>query len=423
MKILLLQICFLLPFLLGAADLRDLLNVPAETFWERDAAALQKSAGVPFASGTKDRKSIRYPVKKKQTTGKLLWLDQPVCEVVCSLTSPGGKLQAMEISIYNRGDAGGMPERDFKRLREQTELEIGKLSGSSTPPERDRMRMARETVFSRTWQGNGVRWQLLWCESDRGPEYLTLKVLHPSLPVEKLRKAVQAAADKKKLPERVVKNPDGSLHLPIPMIDQGDKGYCAAATVARVIRYYGGDVDQNQLAQIIGTDARFGTSVRELLKKLEREKQMLNVRTRMLYEFQEFNSINDIRKFVSRYNRAARSAKRKSIRIEDHIRTSGRQRILDLNSLNREIDQEVYREMRLKDKDLPKFRREVENALRRGLPVLWMIPGHIRLIVGIDPKQDQLFYSDSWGSGHEMKKMPVKEAFVLTHRIFVLEPR
>ena len=138
MKILLLQICFLLPFLLGAADLRDLLNVPAETFWERDAAALQKSAGVPFASGTKDRKSIRYPVKKKQTTGKLLWLDQPVCEVVCSLTSPGGKLQAMEISIYNRGDAGRMPDRDFKRLREQTELEIGKLSGSSTPPARDR---------------------------------------------------------------------------------------------------------------------------------------------------------------------------------------------------------------------------------------------------------------------------------------------
>ena len=30
------------------------------------------------------------------------------------------------------------------------------------------------------------------------------------------------------------------------------------------------------------------------LKKLEREKQMLNVRTRMLYEFQEFNNINDI---------------------------------------------------------------------------------------------------------------------------------
>ena len=79
--------------------------------------------------------------------------------------------------------------------------------------------------------------------------------------------------------------------------------------------------------------------------------------------------------------------------------------------------------MRLRDRDLAKFRREVQTAIRSGLPVLWMIPGHIRLIVGVDPQGDSIFYSDSWGSGHEMKKMAVQEAFILTHRIFVLKPR
>ncbi len=422
MKFLVLLCASMFFCLLDAADLQTLLTPPDGTFWERDAAALTKSAGVSFRWGSRDRKSIRYAIPEGQT-GKLQWLDRPVCEVICNFDSPGGKLQSMEISIYNRGDAGAMPDRDFRRLRDRAEEEIGRLSGCSEPPERDRMHMARETVFSRIWHGSEVRWQLLWCESDRGAEYLTLKVLSSSIPVEKLRKAVQAEADKKSLPARVIKGEDGSLQLEVPMIDQGDKGYCAAATAARVIRYYGGDVDQNQLAQMLGTDAQFGTSFRGMLKKLEQEKSMLNVRTQVVYEFQEFNSINEIRKFVSRYNRAARSAKKEPIRLEDHIRTSGRQWIWDIRSICEAFDKEVYREMRLKDKDLPKFRQEVQTMIRRGLPILWMIPGHIRLIVGIAPKQDQIFYSDSWGSGHELKKMSVTDAFVLTLRIFVLIPR
>ena len=150
---------------------------------------------------------------------------------------------------------------------------------------------------------------------------------------------------------------------------------------------------------------------------------MLHVRPRMLYELQDFATINDIRKFISRYNRAARSARKSAIRLEDYIKVQGKQRILDMNSLNKALDQDVCRQMRLADRDVVKFRKEVHEAIRRGLPVLWMIPGHIRLIVGMDPKEDQIFYSDSWGQGHEKKKMPTQEAFIITHRIFVLEPR
>ncbi|MBR2642664.1 MAG: C39 family peptidase [Lentisphaeria bacterium] len=422
MKKILLLLWTVLAVLASGADLQTLLTPPAGSFWNRGVADLQKNTGVKFRWGTRDRKSIRYS-PKKGTVSALKWLDQPVCEILCTLGSPAGKLQSMTISIYNRGDGGAMNDRDFRRLQERAEDAVSKLAGSNVQPVRDRMRMARETVFSRTWHGPEVRWQLLWCESDRGAEYLTLKALHPSLPEEKLRKAVKAAVDKKMLPAMVKKQEDGSLFMDVPMIDQGEKGYCAAATMARVICYYGGEIDQNQAAQVIGTDAQFGTSWRVMLKKLEQEKSMLNVRMQMLYEFQDFSSFNDIRKFVSRYNRAARSMKKKSIRLEDHIKTSGRTRTLDLNSLNKEIDKEVYRQMRIKDKDYAKFRREVEAAIRQGLPILWEIPGHIRLIVGMDPGKDQIFYSDSWGSGHELKKMPFQEAFILTHRIFVLIPR
>ena len=411
----------LLAGLLGAADLQNLLVPENGTFWERGPRELEAQAGVRFAWGSKDRKLIRYSVPKGGLAS-LQWLGENVCEVLCTLKTPGGRLQSMTVSVYNRGDAGAMPDRKFKRLREQAEEAVVKLAGEVVPV-RERMNMARQNVYSRTWTAQDVRWQLLWCESDRGPEYLTLKATHPSDPVEKLRRAVRADVGRKNLPALVEKDSDGSLYLPVPMIDQGEKGYCAAATTARVIRYYGGDIDQNQAAQIIGTDAQFGTSTMGMLKKLEQEKTMLNVRPRMLYESQDFATVNDIRTFLGRYNRAARSARKPAIRLEDHIKIQGKQRTLDMNSLQKALDKDICRQVQLEARTLAKFRREVHEAIRQGLPILWMIPGHIRLIVGIDPQGDQIFYSDSWGQGHEKKKMPMEEAFLLTSRIFVLVPR
>lgn len=401
-------------------DLQKLLTPPEGSFWNRKAPQLQREAGTPLRWVSRDRTQLRYV--PRQRGPRLKWLDTPVCEILFELDGPSGHLKTLFISIYNRGDAGAMEDRKFKRLQEQAETAVGQLAGSLAEPVRERMHMARETVYSRTWTAGEVRWQLLWCESDRGPEYLTLKAVKSSSPVEKLRASVKAAVDKKSLPERLIR--DGSaMHMEIPMIDQGAKGYCAAATIARVIRYYGGDVDQNQVAQIVGSDAKFGTSIREMLEKLDREKTMLNVRTELLYEYQSFSTYKDLQKWISRYNRAARSMRKATIRLDDYIRKQGNRRWLDIEGINKATDKEVYRQMRLKDRDMDKFRREVTNAVKQGLPVLWMIPGHIRLIVGIDTGKDEILYSDTWGAGHEKKKMSTEDAFVITTRAFVLVPR
>ncbi|MBR5050606.1 MAG: hypothetical protein IKX75_04645, partial [Desulfovibrio sp.] len=47
----------------------------------------------------------------------------------------------------------------------------------------------------------------------------------------------------------------------IPMVDQGDKGYCVVATLERLIRYYGGEVSQHELAQLFNTADGGGTSI------------------------------------------------------------------------------------------------------------------------------------------------------------------
>ena len=41
----------------------------------------------------------------------------------------------------------------------------------------------------------------------------------------------------------------------VPMVDQGQKGYCAAASAERVLRYYGVEIDEHQVAEAAGTTA------------------------------------------------------------------------------------------------------------------------------------------------------------------------
>jgi len=40
--------------------------------------------------------------------------------------------------------------------------------------------------------------------------------------------------------------------------------------------------------------------------------------------------------------------------------------------------------------------------------------GRVRLIVGYNPKTNEIIYSDNWGKGHELKKMSWEKAWAIT---------
>jgi hypothetical protein len=46
----------------------------------------------------------------------------------------------------------------------------------------------------------------------------------------------------------------------------------------------------------------------------------------------------------------------------------------------------------------------------------------MRLIVGLNPKTHEIYYSDTWGLGHELKKMPLANAWTITDGLYTLEP-
>lgn len=46
----------------------------------------------------------------------------------------------------------------------------------------------------------------------------------------------------------------------------------------------------------------------------------------------------------------------------------------------------------------------------------------MRMIIGYNDQTERLIFTDSWGAGHEMKRMTYENAFRATHGLFALFP-
>ncbi len=158
---------------------------------------------------------------------------------------------------------------------------------------------------------------------------------------------------RKSLILNVKKKKNGDLTIQgIPMIDQGEKGYCAPATCARILQYYGYDLDEHQLANLMETgESKKGTSIKYMKTSLKRL-------------------------------------------------ASG----------------------------LPFFAKElkfsfstIERYILKGTPLIWGIPKHIRMIIGINKNKKEIIYSDSWGTKGIENRMPYKQAKNINRYLGVLK--
>ena len=188
----------------------------------------------------------------------------------------------------------------------------------------------------------------------------------------------------------------------VPMVDQGQKGYCVVASTERVMRYYGGTVDENELAQIANTSTAGGTSTDAMLEAMKKLSARLKIRVR---DVQKGDSIRDILKLIADYNRAAKKAGVSE--IPDQGRT------IDIGEVYRSMKGDVLKDVRTKNKsELSRFQREVQAHIDQGVPLLWTVMlgffkepgvapqtfgGHMRLIIGYNTAKEEILYSDSWG--------------------------
>jgi hypothetical protein len=237
-----------------------------------------------------------------------------------------------------------------------------------------------------------------------------------------------AIATKASLARNVVKKANGDVLIPnVPMVDQGAKGYCVASAVERVFRYYGLILDKRQTALLASQSGSGATSISGMMEGLNRIAKESNVRVRAheKFDFREFEQM------LGSYNR---EASRVASAPEVHFPKAG---VIDIAAIYFQVEPVTFRTARMKGRGYKRFHREITKHIEDGVPLLWSVQlgmypeeklnpqtkgGHMRLIIGFNEGEHSYFFTDTWGSGHEMKRMSAADAYAMTTGLFTIEP-
>ena len=420
----------LLPLILAACDLQTEFAAPEA--WKVSA---QEFVSAHRAEGYR-------PVDQKMTVvnslkaGAVHWGFCPLWESKLHFGPEG--VSRIEMSLYNRGDAEGASET-LETLAELDELvkKVAKTldpNGKMPPVERKKSRNGGVQCVCR-WSDLFPAAELTWgCSNDKGsvmrPDFVRLVLTPKGGPLSTIS---PMGVSRMKVKANVRKNPEGDVWIEnVPMVDQGQKGYCAAAVAERVLRYYGTLIDEHEIAQQAGTTARGGTSVSEMKKTVTQigEKNGLGFQSVVAMS----SGVADLEDEIARYNKAAKTEKKPELSLAQFTRNHR----IYVSEMRAAMDGKVIYRMRQKDARMKKFASGVRQQVNAGIPLFWGVTlgiypergvnpqssgGHMRLIIGYNDKKKEILYTDTWGEGHELKRMPEDWAFAITHDVFFLKPR
>ena len=373
--------------------------------------------------------------------GESMWNGLPVWEARILYSKPNEGPSRIELSLYNRGDDRldeGLSEAEFnKDMLPRIKKILSAKSKPSTPTKKE----LRTGGFSHSirWEKATPAAELTW--GTTGGKARGREVEFVRLSLSRAKSAASAAkrgagplsgvAAKAKVKKNVQKNDAGDVWIAnVPMVDQGQKGYCAAAVAERILRYYGHNIDEHEIAQMAGTTAERGTSVDEMIATVK------TVGSKCRLGFNSIVSmggnVRGLEKEIDQYNRAAKAMKEREISLAEF--THGN--TIFVSEMRGAMKPKVLKRMRTKDANYKKFLAGVKTQIDQGIPVIWgvtlgifpepgvlqSIGGHMRIIIGYNDKTDELLYTDTWGAGHELKRMPKDWAFTITHDAFFLRP-
>ena len=447
MKKIILVFSFFLTLLLNAqipeeVEFDGLLGEKCSLFGTaKRESVLERKAGNFLAMlyvWTSDKKTdARYPAYKNSP--RLKFLSQYPSESILRFNAEG-LLESVYFSFYNRGDDSSISEEKFNLLLAAVDTAIAARTGAK--PDSRREALGQKNYINRKYYvADGfiyvLRSSFKEIKREFHGEYIQLDILRfdskedpRSMDVSRSGQDVKM---KRSLIENVVKEADGTVFIDnIPMVDQGDKGYCAVAVAERCLRYFGNtQVNQHMIAQMAGTTAEQGTSTEAMVLTFKRIGVKTGVRAKEKYE--RFKDIKSLEKFLKKYNSIAR---KKDLEKVNTVKRGNTVYVGDTISM---MDGAVLRETCVADKsEFKNFLSVIKSSVDKGLPVIWcvqlgMIPekgltsqtggGHMRLITGYNDKEKSVIYSDTWGAGHEKKIMSSEDAWVMTSVLLQLEPR
>ncbi len=343
------------------------------------------------------------------TNTDLLMFDDAVNVEEALIEFRNGKAGKVTLTLLTRGNGGDKAADQFDKVFKAAGRAIGamlKVQPIATVP------AGRNLIKTQGYLWTTSHTLALMEFNDEAPkgrlEFLRLKLMPASGRAELLNLAgigdTVTTKSKSSLATNVKKNPaTGDVYLTgVPMIDQGQKGYCVSASCARVFNYLGVKCDQDEIAELVKNDAEKGTRPSDMYSALRKIDQRYNMRVKV-------------------------------VKLPRGFGLQGMR------------DTEV---MRAQKGDLAKL--AVENV-SAGTPLLWAVAlpftpvevrtgfpdgstpaktiqdpqmggGHMRLIIGYNSKTGDVIFTDSWGAGHEIKRMSLRDAEGMTQAVFTMQP-
>ena len=424
------MLAIILPLMLSAVDLGE--HFAKSEAWTESAVDFtveHQGDGFGFASQKRD-------IVNCMGRGKCTWHGLDVWEARIYYGAEGAT--RVEMSLYNRGDdrdPDGMNAEELKKLLDEiaSKAQPGGKVGSN--PEKKKLRNGGFQL-AKKWNKGDCNVDLAWGVNGAKAKDLTADYVRVTMSPKGTSKPKTASkpggiVSKTKAKANVKKSAEGDVWVDnVPMVDQGQKGYCAAATSERILRYYGFAIDEHEIAQAAGTTARGGTSIAEMVQTVR------TVGSKCRLGFSSIVSMTsdmrDIEKDIEQYNKAAKSEGERELSMSMFMHGN----VLHIGEMSAAMKPKVIKKMRMKDSRYKKFLTGVKTQVDQGIPVFWgvtlgMFPepglpqaagGHMRLIIGYNQKTHEILYTDSWGAGHELKRMPEDWAFAITHDAFFLKP-
>lgn len=398
-------------------DLQSATKPEAEVIKKTDNSTVKRiPKGMEWLSSAKD--GLRADPASYQLLGK------KVGEVV--VRGREGKVGEATVSLFNRGDDGEIPAATYEaKLKEWKVLLDGKLAVRAD------VRNQQGAVALEGWMwkkgDTAVLLEGSMNRSERRAEFIRLRLAS----ISASKNAPTKMARRDSFAANVKKDDKGFTWIDgIPMVDQGQKGYCVVASVERVARYFGADVDQHEMAQLANTGDH-GTSGDDMAKAFQRVTGKIHLRTLKHIDYDEKRAERDLRS----YNSAAKKAGVKTIDIDTDLY------YVDPRQFWFNAHKETFRDVKRGQPTHDHFKRKIKEYIDQGIPLCWtlylgMFPekglpqsfgGHMRLIIGYnftspDETEHQIYYSDSWGDGHEKKTMRADEGFCMTMGLYSMVP-
>ena len=360
----------------------------------------------------------------------------------------------LELSLYNKGDASReLSQTDLidilKTVRQKLTDEDAKPPQPTTESKGGGVKQKTMTWKAREPAAAQLTWRYKKTSGGVDVDFVRLTLVNSSGGAAAVKDALAEKKDMRRgaIKKNVVKvtadgadgiakAKSGDVYIAgIPMVDQGQKGYCAVATSERVLRYYGQNVDEHELGASAGSSADEGTSSDAMYETVRVIGRRHGLSTYLVYgdlNKGKEDMIDAFLKEIENYNKLAKKMKKPELGRRDYMRGYA----IDAAAAREAMDADVLRALKLKSTKFRVFQKALHEQVNMGVPLIWAVTlgiypepdipqakgGHMRLIIGYNDKTKEIIYTDTWGAGHEYKRMSLEKAWVITNAALYLKP-